>query len=432
MIYGLSTLQCVPRNIARIAIALLLALAASAPAQSAHPAATFNVIYNFTGGQDGQYPAAGLTLDSDGTHLYGTASAGGAASHGTVYRLTNHNGSWTFAPLYHFVGGIDGAQPEARVVFGPNGTLYGTTSTGGGATACPNGCGTVFDLQPPPTFPPTPFTPWLETVLYRFQGGADGAYPAYGDMAFGLTNQLYNTTSQGGNAGQCDGLGCGVLYALTPSGQGYTESVVYTFTNGADGGLPLDGPYFDGASRMFTVTTSSGGVHNAGTVDEINGMNGTETTVYAFNPATDGASPWAGVVPSRFGNVLYGVTSTGGPGNGGTVFALGDSLSVLYSFNFPSGGTVGPLRNLLLVYPSGNLYGVAYADGANSYGSVFVVGSEGFTDLHDFTGGADGALSAGQPRHRQQRTTSLRHCLWRRDAQFRRDLRDHAELRASR
>ena len=92
---------------------------------------------------------AGLTMDARG-NLYGTA-AKGAAGYGTVYKLGHAGSGWTFTPLYIFGGGADGANPMARVVFGPSQTLYGTTRNGGTTGICTGGCGTVFKLQPPPT-----------------------------------------------------------------------------------------------------------------------------------------------------------------------------------------------------------------------------------------------------------------------------------------
>src|SRR5271165_6140847 len=153
---------------AALAIAFLLIVVASQPAQ----AQTFNVIHTFTGAMDGRYPYAGVTLDKAG-NLYGTAY-GYPGSYGTVYQLKYKNSNWTFNPLYTFTGGKDGAYPRARVIFGANGTLYGTTYEGG------TGYGTVFNLRPQARACTAALCPWTETVLYAFKGGADGAYPGFG------------------------------------------------------------------------------------------------------------------------------------------------------------------------------------------------------------------------------------------------------------
>ena len=121
---------------AALAIAFLLVVVAT-PAQ----AQTFKVIHNFSGGQDGATPEAGVTLDKAG-NLYGSTHNGGTTGGGTVYQLKHKGSGWTFNPLYTFTGGSDGAAPLARVIFGPNGTLYGTS---GGFF------GKVFNLRPSPT-----------------------------------------------------------------------------------------------------------------------------------------------------------------------------------------------------------------------------------------------------------------------------------------
>ena len=167
--------------VAATIVAMLFVLDVAMPAQ------TYQVIHNFTGGLDGANPWAGLTMDIGG-NLYGVAEGGGNGSCvfygtsgcGTAFRLTRKNGSWTFAPLYSFHGGSDGAFPVAALTIGANGSLYGTTAGGGQGTCTfyqSTGCGTVFNVKPTPTRPPTPLSPWLENVLYPFTGGTDGANP---------------------------------------------------------------------------------------------------------------------------------------------------------------------------------------------------------------------------------------------------------------
>ena len=143
-------------------------------------AQTYAVLHSFSGGADGATPMAGLTPDAAG-NFYGTAQYGGdpgCGGCGTVFKLARKNGAWVFTPLYAFHGGTDGAWPAARVVIGPDGALYGTTTGGNGSSCSNNGCGTVFRLTPQATFCPTVSCPWVETVLYRFAGAPDEKYPA--------------------------------------------------------------------------------------------------------------------------------------------------------------------------------------------------------------------------------------------------------------
>jgi hypothetical protein len=114
-------------------------------------AQTFTVIHTFTGGADGGYPYAGLVVDQNG-NLYGTANTGGRGTCppqnigcGTVFKLVHSKTGWTFQRLYAFRGGNDGQGPYGPVTIGPNGNLYGST-VDGGVNNCPSGCG----LENPP------------------------------------------------------------------------------------------------------------------------------------------------------------------------------------------------------------------------------------------------------------------------------------------
>src|ERR1035437_170585 len=117
-------------------------------------AQTYTVLHRFTGGADGYWPYAGLTIDAEG-NLYGTTKYGGyegihcdGGACGTVFKLTRRGSTWVLNSLYEFKGGDDGKFPVARVVFGADGRLYGTTSRGGGKGDAGEGYGTVFSLAP--------------------------------------------------------------------------------------------------------------------------------------------------------------------------------------------------------------------------------------------------------------------------------------------
>ena len=92
-------------------------------------AQTFNVIHQFTVGQDGGGPTAGLTFTGN-SKFYGTTTAGGLGG-GTVFELKQLRSSWVLNPLYSFHQGNDGNTPLAGIIVSGNGTIYGTTSLGG-------------------------------------------------------------------------------------------------------------------------------------------------------------------------------------------------------------------------------------------------------------------------------------------------------------
>ena len=170
-----------------------------------------SILHQFLGGaDDAQQPNQGLIHDADG-YFYGTSVAGGSAEYGTVYRMSK---SGKIKILHTFTGlDGDGANPAASVTVGKDGVIYGTTENGGSPTApCPSsyiaaaGCGTVFELLPPPA----PGDAWAEKVLYAFSNqNGDGAYPTSA-LALDPAGVLFGTTSAGGAAG------FGTVFAIKP------------------------------------------------------------------------------------------------------------------------------------------------------------------------------------------------------------------------
>jgi uncharacterized repeat protein (TIGR03803 family) len=274
------------------------------------------VFYNFTGRNDGGGPYAGVIGDGAG-NLYGTTVQGGSYNHGVVYKLdtTGHE-----TVLYTFTGGADGGDPFGGLSRDSTGNLYGTTTAGGSTTGIcgggggPGGCGVVFKLDPT----------GHETVLYSFTHGADGWYPAGGVIPDAAGN-LYGTAYGGGTTGTCGQTGCGVVFKLDPAGH---ESVLYTFTGGADGAKPQAGVIRDSAGNLYGTTTA-GGITTAicggpfsgcGVVYRID-PTGHETVLSSFAGPPDGSFPQAGVIRDSAGN-LYGTTAGGGPANAGVVYRI--------------------------------------------------------------------------------------------------------------
>ena len=264
---------------------------AGAPAAQAQ---TLSILHTFTGGGDGGEPYAGLTIDQAG-NLYGTTSTGGAG-YGTVFKLSHVGTGWILSTLYTFEGGNDGATPQARVVFGPDGTLYGTTSYGGA------GYGAVFSLRPPGQPCRSTNCPWTETVLYRFTGTVDGAIPGYGDLAFDAAGNIYGTT-MGGGANCSPYYHCGVVFKLSRSGGSWTESVLYSFSpSGNDGLIPDSGVVLGSAGNLYG-TTVLGGVDGGGVVFQLtqSGSAWTETVLHSFGGSNDGDGPVGGLIMDQPG-----------------------------------------------------------------------------------------------------------------------------------
>jgi uncharacterized repeat protein (TIGR03803 family) len=188
---------------------------------SAQAPASEIVLHNF---QDLADPWAGVIQDSAG-NLYGTTYYGGTANAGVVYKLDT---SGHYTVLYSFMGGADGANPYAGVILDSAGNLYGTTEEGG------ENNGVVYKLD----------TTGHETVLYRFTGMPDGTDPR-GGVILDSAGNLYGTTTLGGATNQ------GVVYKLDTTGH---ETVLYSFTGGADGAFPYAGVIRDSAGNLYGTT----------------------------------------------------------------------------------------------------------------------------------------------------------------------------------
>lgn len=377
-----------------VTCALLLLPMQPAQAQTLIP------IHDFTGGADGATPATGLTMDRAG-NFYGTTGGGGRGRVGVVFKLTKKNSNWILTPLYGFQGGSDGSNPQSRPIIGPDGRLYGTTEEGGG-TCDASGCGIVYSLRPPATPCQAVSCPWQETVLHSFSG-LDGANPESGSLAFDQAGNIYGTTQWGG-AYYIDDThrGYGAVYKLSSSNGGWTESLIYSFSGGADGSRPYGGVSFDNRGDLCGATTSGGGPAGAGTVYCLtpSGSGWSESTIYTFQNQQDGFGPSSDLILDQSGN-FYGTTTFGGSGGFGTVYELtpsggGWTFNLLYAFSGdPSGGP----QTLLLA--NGNLYSnlSGYVD--HDFGATveLVPTSGGWTQivLHQFVLGDDGGVPVGSP-----------------------------------
>jgi uncharacterized repeat protein (TIGR03803 family) len=301
--------------------------------------------------------------------------------------------------LYEFKGTPDGNGPADGVVL-KNGKLYGATNNGG-----TNGQGTIYELSHAKAG-------WEESVLYSFAGGNDGDGPFTSAVIFDTHGNLYGTTVSGGNDSGCGGFGCGTVYELTQSSNGWTEKVLYSFTGGSDGAGPIGGLIVDGQGNLFG-TTSQGGYQSGacanengcGTVFELSPNSDgswTEKTLYAFTWGNDGLWPLGVLAEDGVGH-LYGTTELGGGtgcqgGGCGTVFRLtrhSDSTwteDILYAF---SGGSDGAQVNSGLVRDKhGNLYGMTSYGGTAGLGNVFELKPSNShwkeKILHSFVSGNDG------------------------------------------
>jgi uncharacterized repeat protein (TIGR03803 family) len=224
--------------------------------------------------------------------------------------------------IYSFSTFPYGANPYAPLIRNSAGDLFGTTSQGGEADV-----GIVFDLGPS----------GKETILHSFQGGSDGANP-YSGLLLGSGGNLYGTTYQGGASN------AGTVYEVSASGE---ETVLYSFTGGADGGNPYAGVVADSSGNLYG-TAYNGGANGYGTVYKLTPA-GQETVLHSFTGGADGGNPYAGLIMDSSGN-LYGTAVIGGTVKyptyaGGVVFKLSPSGQETVLYNFSTNNIGGRARD---------------------------------------------------------------------------------------
>ncbi len=364
-------------------------------------AQTLTTLYDFCSRSncaDGTTPSAALIQATNGS-LYGSTLSGGTNNDGTLFRLGT---SGQLTTLYSFcaAGGActDGLLPDAPLVLGADGNFYGTTQQGG-----PNGGGAFFKLTLTGTL----------TIVGGF-GGPDGPSGPLG-LALGSNGDFYGTSSSGGYKER------GTVFSVTPQG---AVSTLYDFCKtsdcGAGGAYPETG-LVEGVDGDFYGTTIEGGASTGancpngkagcGTIFRVTPVGGL-TKLYDFcsqSGCTDGYFPAAPMIQGEDGS-LYGTTTLGGIDNCssygagdygcGTIFKIGPSgFQVLYSFCPEAGCSDGAIPSAALVQGSdGNFYGTTALGGANGEGTVFKITPGGtFTLLYTFcseSGCADGAEPA--------------------------------------
>jgi uncharacterized repeat protein (TIGR03803 family) len=326
------------------------------------------LIYSFKGGTDGRASFTGVIFDNEG-NLYGATasdgdpgcySAGEGQGCGAVFKLTPSGDRWKERTLITFKDD-EGGGTSGPLALDAKGNLYGSNRWGGLA-GCYFGCGTVFELSPVGDR-------WTYTSLYAFTDGSDGANPLSGQLL--RDGKLYGATSPPSP------YGLGGVFELKYSKEtGWTESTLYSFTGGDDGYNPYAGTVFDAAGNIYG-TAAFGGSGGGGTVFKLSpSADGwTQTTLYPFTGGSDGGQPQANLTLDKAGNI-YGTTGLGGLGYG-VVFELVNSggsytYKNLYTFTGGSDGA-NPSSPGGLSLRDGKLYGTTPSGGAYGYGVVFEI-----------------------------------------------------------
>jgi uncharacterized repeat protein (TIGR03803 family) len=321
------------------------------------------ILHTFHGGKDGGNPVNSLTIDKSG-NLYGITEYGGykAGQGGTVFKITP---SGKYSILHAFTGAPDGQNPWGSLTLDAAGNIYGTTSLGGNSVSTPckprggtPGCGIVYKLSPK----------GVETILYNFNGGSDGAFPT-GNLVLDSAGNLYGATTEAGPNNY------GYLFKLSPENE---LTNLYSFCsqiNCADGTLPSF-LVADSQGNLYGIAGadghSIGGFGFPGVIFEYSDA-GVETTLTTFCQGftcPSGSEPYGNLLLE--GGNLYGTTYGGGQYEAGTVYELSTAgvATVLYSFGSDVRSGIQPLSGVI-ADQAGNLYGTTNQGGSQGKGAVF-------------------------------------------------------------
>ena len=309
-------------------------------------ASTYKTLLSFY--EEGETPYAGLTFDRAG-NLYGTA-AYGLYTEGSIFQLTPSGSGWQVNVLYQFdFYNQEGADPVGGLVVDEAGNIYGTTSHDFNPEA---GCGSVFKLAPTGSS-------WTLTYLRYFSyPGAEGCEP---EATLSYSNgRLWGTTKSGGSKGY------GTVFSMDTSGGSFQSE---SFPAKWKGREPLSA-----LTKYGIGTTYSGGNKGQGNIYSLDPNKG------LINKRSFQAKGKAGYAPmgdllAMDGGFIFGTTSAGGAGDGGTVFQFREyplysgqwHFSILHSFTRGSSEGWAPMGGLT-ADAAGNLYGTTQGGGPTESG----------------------------------------------------------------
>jgi uncharacterized repeat protein (TIGR03803 family) len=270
--------------------------------------------------------------------------------------------------LHSFAGAPnDGADPLSPLLAGGDGSYFGTTPDGG-----INNQGTIFRMDESGNL----------RILYSFDG-IHGRGPQAG-LIKASDGNIYGTTYAGGSND------AGTIFRMDAH---HNVTTLHSFSVAADG-AELFAPLIEGSPGVFYGTCTSGGVYRFGTVFRIDNM-GHFTKLHDFTGGTmEGAYPNMGGVVAGSDGAFYGMTSSGGTDNVGTVFRIDKfgNFTTLHRFDFSDEG--GYPNSGLLLGSDGNFYSTTEANGPGGCGTVFRMDSSGnLSLLHSFSGnGGEGCI----------------------------------------
>lgn len=326
-------------------------------------------LVSFTG-TNGSQPYSKLVLGSTGTTMWGTTSAGGANSSGTIFQYTVGG---ALAVRHNFSSGTTAATgriPRYGLTKTTNGRLFGVAATGGSGSL-----GTVFEINMA--------SPYTVTVI-RALTAVDGGQPV-GGLVEGATNVLYGaTTNNGAN-------GAGTIYRVDATTTPATFTKVHDLT--ASVASNIYSAMCKGTNGLLYGTSLGGSTSGQGCIFSYNMTTNVLTPLASFNSAGLSAT-WGGLVQD--GSVFYGLSSVGGGGSGGGLFRFDPTaatITPLISFSLANGSSP---RGRMLMASNGKLYGLTNKGGSFGQGTLFSIdpNTSVFTRIMDL-GGTNGTFPQG-------------------------------------
>ncbi len=294
--------------------------------------AKLRVLHNFGSSLDGNVPSGPLFIDDRGD-LYGATGGGpGQYGYGIAFELTPRANGSVHETILHTFASVDGS-PWGAIITDGEGNLYGTTiggpisnsevyelspgsngwdfsvlyNGGAGPGLVMDGLGDLYgSLGPGDYFGLGAFgelspssSGWTYTQLYSFtcQPSCANGYDPPAPPTWDSKGNLWGTMFQGGigrPACTNDTDGCGVIYAMTPNGDGtWTYHVIHRFASSpTDGQFPDAGLTLDAAGNFYG-DTEGGGTHNLGIIFKFSLADGKVKggAIYNFSSCSTGCYP---------------------------------------------------------------------------------------------------------------------------------------------
>lgn len=331
----------------------------------------YEKLFDFNDGVHGTTPNGSLIQAKDGK-IYGMTSKGGTSNNGVIFELDP--ATKAIKVRFNF-DGANGSGPEASLLEGKDGKLYGMTAMGGAKDY-----GVLFQFDPATS---------AYVKKFEFDGVTDGGNPL-GNLIQAKNGKLYGLTNMGGK----DDYGVLFEYDLTTST--FTKKV--EFEGVATGGTPY-GSLVEAIDDKLYGLTSGGGANNFGTLFQFDPATSKYAVKFSFDDVNSGSAPQSALLQAKDGK-LYGTTEYGGVTGDGVMFQFDPTTSTFTKkFDFDDAGkSTGKYGIGALIQASnGMLYGMGYNGGMDNSGVVYKYdpAADKYTKEFDFHQAKNGSHPVG-------------------------------------